>query len=114
MAKKTMTIDDLAALMQRTMASKEDLERFATKEDLERFVTKEDLESFATKEDLERFATKEDFHRLEQKMDAGFFAVNSRIDSLREDVSDLPDIREELIYLDERLTHVESKVGVAH
>lgn len=95
MVKKSMTIDDLAALMQRTMASKEDLERFATKED------------------LERFATKEDFRRLEQKVDSGFFAVNSRIDSLHNDISDLPDMREELQDLGIRMDRVERKVGVA-
>lgn len=101
MVKKKMTIDDLAALMQRTMASKEDLERFATKEDLERFATKEDLAQLRSE-----MATKLD-------MEAGFFAVNTRIDQLRDDLSDLPDIREELVSLDDRLTHVERKVGVA-
>ncbi len=104
-----MTIDDLAALMQRTMASKEDLERFATKEDLERFATKEDLERFATKEDLKTLG-----YKLEQKMDAGFFAVNSRIDSLHNDISDLPDIREGLQDLGVRMDRVERKVGVTH
>lgn len=91
-----MTTDDLAALMQRTMASKEDLKRFATKDD------------------LERFATKEDFRQLEQKMDAGFFAVNTRIDLLRDDISDLPDIREEVQDLGVRMDRVERKVGIAH
>lgn len=97
MAKKNMTINDLAALMQRTMASKEDLERFATKEDLERFATKKDLERFATK----------------LEMEAGFFAVNRRIDLLREDLSDLPDMREELQDLGVRMDRVERKVGLA-
>ena len=42
----------------------------------------------------------------------GLRAVNRRIDLLREDLSDLPDIREELKDHDERLTHVERKVGL--
>ena len=116
MSEKVTTIEALAAMIQRTMASKEDLERFATKEDLERFATKEDLERFATKEDLEtlrsEMATKKDLHALEQKMDDGFHAVNKRIDLLREDISDLPDIREELTDLGVRLDRVEQKVGL--
>jgi len=68
----------------------------------------------ATKDDLKQFATKEDFRALEQKMDDGFHAVNRRIDLLHEDISDPPDIREEVKDLGERLTRVERKVGVAH
>lgn len=48
---------------------------------------------------------------LTQKMDEGFFAVNCRLDLLHEDISDLPDIREELKDHDERLVRVERKVG---
>lgn len=89
MQENITTIEGLATLIQRTMASKEDLKGLATKEYL---------------------------HLLEQKMDAGFLAVNSRIDSLREDISDLPDIREavqETQNMDERLVRVERKLGFA-
>jgi len=41
----------------------------------------------------------------------GFHAVNRRLDLLHEDISDLPDIREELKDHDERLVRVEHKVG---
>ena len=88
----SMTIDDLAVMVKRG------------------------FDQTATKEDLKRFATKEDFHALERKMDAGFFAVNSRIDLLREDISDLPDIREavqNIPDIKERLVRVERKVGFA-
>lgn len=105
------TIEGLATLIQRTMASKEDLKGLATKEDLEQFATKEDLKQLATKEDLHLLERK-----LEQKVDAGFLAVNSRIDSLREDISDLPDIREavqDVQNMDERLVRVEHKLGFA-
>lgn len=70
------TIEDLAARIQRTMASKEDLQH------------------------------------LERKMDDGFFAVNRRIDLLHEDISDLPDIRDELTDLGVRMDRREQKVGL--
>lgn len=106
--KKAMTIDDLALMVKRGF------DHMATKEDLKQFATKEDLRQFATKEDLKQFATKEDMHRLEQKMDAGFFAVNRRMDLLHEDISDLPDMRDKIRNLDRRMGRVEQKVGLAH
>lgn len=48
---------------------------------------------------------------LTQKMEEGFFAVNRRLDLLHEDISDLPAIREELKDHDERFVRVEWKVG---
>lgn len=92
MGDKITTIEGLAEMIQRTMASKEDLQRFATKEDMG-----EIRAEMATKEDME----------------AGFFAVNRRIDLLREDISDLPEIREAVKDHDERLGRVEQKVGFA-
>ncbi|GEM_PF-1236471 len=110
MEENITTIEGLATLIQRTMASKEDL--------------RDAVEPLATKVELEEIraemATKADLHRLEQKleqkMDVGFFAVNSRIDSFREDISDLPDIREavqDVQNMDERLVRVERKLGFA-
>lgn len=92
MADKITTIEGLAEMIQRTMASKEDLQRFATKEDMQ-----EIRAEMATKADME----------------AGFFAVNRRIDLLHEDISDLPDIREAVKDYDKRLTRVEQNVGLA-
>ncbi|MFY9462974.1 MAG: hypothetical protein WAP52_02185 [Candidatus Sungiibacteriota bacterium] len=105
MRENITTIEGLATLIQQTMASKEDLKGLATQEDLKGLVTQEDLKG-----------VKDDLHRLEQKVDAGFFAVNSRIDSLRNDISDLPDIREavqDFQGVDDRLVRVERKLGFA-
>ena len=98
-----MTIDGLAAMMRRTMASKEDIVELRAE--------------VATKKDLERFATKDDLARVEQKiqhkMDVGFAGVNSRLDLVREDMNDLPTMREELDDFRNRLDRVEQKVGLA-
>lgn len=94
MIKKITTIEDLAAMIQRTMASKEELQAFRME--------------MATKGDLRRLE-----QTLEQKMEDGFRAVNRRIDLLHEDISDLPDIREEVQDYDERIARVERKVGFA-
>src|SRR3989344_9013598 len=58
--KKKMTIDDLARMIERKVAKKDDLKLFATKDDLKNFATKDDLKRFATKDDLKNFATKDD------------------------------------------------------
>jgi len=75
--------------------------------------SKEDLKAMASKEDLKAMASKEDLAQLRTEVRDGFYAVNKRIDLLREDISDLPDIREELKEHGERLTRMEGKVGVA-
>lgn len=121
MLEKISTIEDLAALIQRTIASKEDIQGFATKEDLQGFATKKDLEAFATKEDLEALATKEDLKLLATKeelktlaakeellgvemglraeMRDGFSSIHARLDFIREEISDLPSLREGVRYL---------------
>lgn len=100
---KKITIEDLAVMVKHgfdTMATKEDLMQFATKDDLR------DLE--------QRMATKEDLAHLRAEMRDGFFAVSRRLDLIHEDISDLPDMREELKDHDERLIQqVERKVRVA-
>ena len=48
---------------------------------------------------------------LRTEMQNGFHAVNHRLDLLHEDISDLPDIREERKDHDERLVRMERKVG---
>ena len=55
MAKRKMTIEELAHMVKRGFdltASKEDLKGFAAKDDLKGFATKEDLKGFATKDDF--------------------------------------------------------------
>ncbi|TSC68966.1 MAG: hypothetical protein G01um101466_248 [Parcubacteria group bacterium Gr01-1014_66] len=49
---------------------------------------------------------------LEQKMEVEFAHVNARLDRIAEDISDLPEIREELHKHDRRITRVERKVGI--
>ena len=65
MTDKITTIDGLAEMIQRTMASKEDLHALHAE-----------------------MATKSDLAELRTEMQSGFFAVNRRIDLLHEDLSD--------------------------
>ena len=64
-----------------------------------------------------RMATKDDLQAMREemttKMDDGFRGVHRRIDLLVEDLSDLPDMREELMDLGKRMDRVERKVGLA-
>ena len=87
--------------------------------------TIEDLAAMI-KRGFDQTATKEDMHALEQrtagletrlvhveqKVDDGFQHVNARLDIIRDDVSDLPAMREELQNLRHRLERVEQKVGL--
>ena len=95
MSKKKFTIDDLAVMV------KKGFDQTATKDDLLRLATREEVRAITTRLD-----------GLEQKVDAGFFAVNRRIDLLHEDISDLPAMREELHGLRKRVERVERKVGL--
>ncbi len=93
-----MTVDDLALMIQRNVAMKEDLKDMATKayvketikEAIENAVqplaTKVDLSEYAKKSDLEKLSTKEDFVRLEAKIDG---LVMREITPLKERVSKL-------------------------
>ncbi|MDP3795197.1 MAG: hypothetical protein Q8R13_04720 [bacterium] len=92
-----MTIDDLAEIIQRTMATKEDVQH------LEQRIG-----------GIERqMATKDDLVRLERKMDESFQAANSRLDLIHHDTADLPAIREELDNLRTRVARLEAKLGLA-
>lgn len=84
--KNTITIEDLALMVKRGF------DDTATKKDLE--------------EGLTQLRTD-----LRTEMQEGFYSVNRRIDLLHEDISDLPDIREELKDHDQRLVRVERKVA---
>lgn len=87
---KQMTIEGLADMISRTMASKEDLKGLATKEDL----------NIGLK-------------NLEQRMNGRFDHVDARLDTIEHDISDLPEIRQELVTIDKRLTKVEDKIAHA-
>ena len=62
----------------------------------------------ATKDNLQEIR-----EEMETKMDDGFRGVHRRIDLLVEDLSDLPDMREELTDLGKRMDRMERKVGLA-
>lgn len=83
MEEKITDIEGLAALIQRTMASKKDFSRLEQKVD-----------------------------GLEQKMEDGFRSVNARLDIIREDISDLPAIRHELQDLRQRVKLLEEHAGI--
>ncbi len=68
MPEKKMTIEDLAEVIQRTMASKEDLKQFVTKDDLKQLVTKGELRDLR-EEILEGFGSlREDVHYIRTTM----------------------------------------------
>ena len=97
MAKEITTIEGLAALIQNTMASKED------------------LNGLASKEDLEGLATKEDVKELRQEMNARLDNLDARVGRVQADVGDL---REEIVYRHEfedalgRIKYLERKLGI--
>ena len=71
-----------ARLLDRELATKDDLKQFATKDDLKQFATKDDLKRFATKEDLKRFATKDDLKQFATKDDLKNFATKQDMKDL--------------------------------
>jgi len=106
---KKITIENLAAMVKRGF------DQTATKDDLKELATKAEFIHLEQKVDgLEQKVDglEQKVDGLEQKMEDGFRGVNRRIDLLREDISDLPDIREELTDLGKRMDRVEHKVGL--
>ena len=99
---KKITIENLAAMVKRGF------DQTATKDDLKELATKAEFIHLEQKVD----GLEQKVDGLEQKMEDGFRGVNRRIDLLREDISDLPDIREELTDLGKRMDRVEHKVGL--
>lgn len=95
MEKEITTIEDLAEMIQRTMASKEDLEGLTTKEDLK---------------------------ELRGEMNAQFGEVDTRLDHLDARVgrieADIKELRGEIVYRHEfedvlgRIKYLERKLGV--
>ena len=89
MAKKKITIDDLALMVKKGFDQ-----------------TTGDLHALEQKLDLK-------IDGVRQEMADGFRGVNRRIDLLHDDISDLPAMREDLMEHDKRLNRVERKVGLA-
>ena len=84
----SMTIDDLALLIQNTVAEKEDLAGLATKKDLEELESRTDAK----------------FDALEQKMNHGLHILNEQIKQLNFSV-EIDDWRE-------RMQRVEHQLGI--
>src|SRR3989344_3945952 len=99
MPKKKMSIEDLALIIEKTVAKKEDLEGLATKEDLKRFATKEDIKNMATKDDIRRLETEihEARHEIQGVKDE-LETVHEVVDRI--DDKDLPNIKRRVSILE--------------
>lgn len=105
MNEKITTIEGLAGLIQRTMASKEDLTQLG-----------DQLRSeLASKEDLKAMASKEDLKALETRLDARMDNLDARMGLLQ---SDVHDIKEDMVHqhdfedVRDRVKYVERKLGI--
>ena len=97
------TIEELAIMIQRTMATKEDLKAFATKEDLKKDLT-------------------EGLNSLRGEMNTQFQGVNNRLEHLDARVgrieADIHELRGEVVYRHEfedmlgRVKYLEKKLGI--
>ena len=104
------TIEELAIMIQRTMASKEDLKAFATKDDL-----------MAVNEGLEE-GLEEGLKGLRNEMNAQFRGVNDHLEHLDARVgrieADIHELRGEVVYRHEfedvlgRVKYLERKLGI--
>ena len=95
-----MTIEDLAEMVKRGF------DNTATKEDIRSI--REDMKLLATKQELN-----DGLKGLEQAIDERFDHVDARLDTIEHDISDLPEIRQDRIDIDERLTKVDLMVAHA-
>ncbi|MBI2056600.1 MAG: hypothetical protein HYT37_04485 [Candidatus Sungbacteria bacterium] len=76
-------------------------------------MVKEGFDQTATKEELKTIATKEELKSIEKKMDVNLASIISHLNQMQSDHSDLPDIREDLLDHDERITRLERKKAIA-
>ncbi|MDP3769413.1 MAG: hypothetical protein U1A23_04860 [Candidatus Sungbacteria bacterium] len=110
---KIKTIEDLAVLIQKTMASKEDIVELASKED---------LAGLASKEDIIDLASKEDLGELREEMNGRFDKVEGRLDHLDARMgrveADIHELRDEVVYKHDfedalgRIKYIERKLGI--
>ena len=102
MQEEISTIEDLALLIQRTMASKEDLVGLASKED---------LDGLASKEDLVGLASKEDIKEINNHLDH----LDARVGRIEADINEMNDNivhRHEFEDVLGRIKYVERKLGI--
>jgi hypothetical protein len=105
--KPTLNQTDIT-LLQKTFATKRDLQTFAKKKDLQQFATKQDLKRFATKQDLRGFATKKDLVSLRKEIInaitdylAKNYVTKTEFGELKEQILRLPTKDEFLEKMDE-------------
>ena len=90
-----MTIEDLAGMVKRGFDETARKDETATKEDVRQI--------------REEMATKEDLNSFKKETRENFQSVYARLDLIREDISDLPAIREELQDLRVRVERLEHR-----
>lgn len=90
-----MTIEDLAILVKRGF---------------DQTATKEEILEFRKEVDRRFAAMTEAITNLAKATDDNFRHVNVRLDRVRDDISDMPTMREELHELRERVGRIERKV----
>ena len=89
MARKKVTIEDLAGMVKRGFDGVD--KRFDGVDD--------------------RMATKQELHSLEKEMRDSFAHVNARLDTIRHDISDFPAMRASLQDLHHRVERLEHKAA---
>lgn len=104
--KKSMTIEDLAVLMQGTMASKEDLASLATTKDLNG--VKEDLKR--VKEDLK--TVKEDLNGVKEELKADLQAVKQELKGDIESLQQERNYGREIDELRASVTQIKKHLGI--
>jgi len=109
MAKQKPTLNQTdITLLQKTFATKKDLQSFAKKKDLQLFATKQDLKRFATKQDLRSFSTKLDLVRQRKEIIdaiteylAKNYVTKAEFNELKEHIRRLPTKDEFFAKMDE-------------
>lgn len=112
MAKRKMTIEDLALLVKKGFdhtASKEEIFSFK-KETGTRFA---EVDTRFAEVDKRFAEMTEAITKLAKVVEENFRHVFARLDKIRGDISDLPAMREELHDLRQRVDRLERKVGAA-
>lgn len=98
MAKRKITIEDLAVLVKRGF---------------DQTTTKEEIHELRKEVDRRFVAMTTAITNLAKATDDNFRHVNARLDRIRDDVSDIPTMREELYDIRDRVERLEKKIGTA-
>jgi len=109
MARKKVTIEDLAGMVKRGFDSVD--KRFEQVDQRFDSVDKrfEQVDKRFEQVDKRFEQVDKRFDNLENRMEAGFAHVNARLDTIRHDISDLPAMRASLRDLHQRVERLEHK-----